>query len=292
MARQLMCISCSLVRSIQPFLMAIFFCSAAGNALRMPKSPAPRTSRISLSSHLVHLGPAARPSAMQLPSRAVSRGDSGVRLQPPSAATLLSVSLQIEISRLIEAARPTLVVELLGPGVVAVPDDPGGVGELRVARGLPGVGGAAQVVGDDPGLDQRGGGAGLAHVLRADDLAGAAVQHAPGVPALDVEVEVLGLERQRLQRRAGAGPAAGPACGRCGRWPRRWTGRRSCRVAPLGGGGRTRTASRGAAAARPAPARSGSPRRRSDAAAGFAALRRAARRLPAIRASRPAAAAP
>ena len=108
MARQLTWYSSSLSRSIHPFLMAIFFCSAAGNALRMPKSPGARTWRISLSSHFVHFGPAARPSSMQRPSRAVSRGDSSVRLHPPSEATSLSVSLQIEISRSIESEPPTL----------------------------------------------------------------------------------------------------------------------------------------------------------------------------------------
>jgi hypothetical protein len=45
---------------------------------------------------------------MQAPSRAVSRGDRAVRLQPPPAATLLSVSAHIESSRLIEADRPML----------------------------------------------------------------------------------------------------------------------------------------------------------------------------------------
>lgn len=102
-----MCISCSRVRSIQPFLMAMVLRSAAGNALRMPKSPPPRTSRISPISHLVHCGPAARPSAMQAPIRAVSRGERAVRLQPPSLATLLSVSSHLESSRLIEADPPS-----------------------------------------------------------------------------------------------------------------------------------------------------------------------------------------
>ena len=88
----------------------------------MPKSPAPRTARISLSSHFVHFGPAARPSAMHAPSRAVSRADSAVLLQPPLLDGLLSVSLQMLISRSIDAEPPTAVVERCGGLVVAVAD--------------------------------------------------------------------------------------------------------------------------------------------------------------------------
>lgn len=65
----------------------------------------PRTLLISVSTHLVQVGPAALPSAMQSPSRTASRGDMRVKLHQPSypdtLPRLVSVRPQMLMARLI-----------------------------------------------------------------------------------------------------------------------------------------------------------------------------------------------
>src|SRR4051812_21892847 len=84
--------------------MASVFAASAGRACTTPYRPAPRTWRISSSSHGVQVGPAARPSAMHSPIRTASRALSIVLLQP--GPTLLSVREQIVSSRRIDALPP------------------------------------------------------------------------------------------------------------------------------------------------------------------------------------------
>ena len=60
---------------------------ALGKALRMPKSPSPRTWRIVSMIHGVHWAPAARPSARQLPMRTASRAEITV-LRPVGGVSL------------------------------------------------------------------------------------------------------------------------------------------------------------------------------------------------------------
>ena len=240
------------------------------------------------SSHFVHFGPAAVPSAMQSPEAG------GVAGGEPGTAPAAVVGGDAAVGQLAHRDQPldrvgagrAVSVELVGSGVVAVPDDQGERRRsLAVARRLPGLGGAAQVVGDDPGLDHRGGGAGLVHVRRADDLAGAPVQHAPGVPALEVEVEVVGLERQRL---AGPWRWEPGRCRRCGRGRAGRTGslvglrRAASRSTPAA----SRAADAGIAATRPTRSTS------SGAPSAEPIAPRPAPRRRAIRVSRPAAAAP
>src|SRR5262245_59623751 len=93
-------------RSSQPFLMATVAATSSGRALRLPKSPTPRTLRILSRTQSVHLGPAAVPLPMQLPMRTVSRADTYVCDQSFLVA-FESVSLQILISRLIAAVLPS-----------------------------------------------------------------------------------------------------------------------------------------------------------------------------------------
>ena len=58
--------------------------AAAGAGLLVLGRGVPRTLLISSSTHLVHLGPAALPSATQSPSRTASRGDIRVKLHQPT----------------------------------------------------------------------------------------------------------------------------------------------------------------------------------------------------------------
>ena len=107
MARQLMCISCSPGPVDPAVLDGDLLLLGGRECLADAEVAGAAHGCISLSSHLVHFGPAARAGGDAVAQAGGVPGGEPVRLQPPSGATLLSVSLHIEISRLIEASRPT-----------------------------------------------------------------------------------------------------------------------------------------------------------------------------------------
>ena len=137
----------------------------------------PATLLIWSSIQSVHFGPAAVPSAMQSPSRAASRGDIRVKLHQPSVrARLVSVVCSlgraciVSIEPLDRGGAAGRGVEGVGRVVVAVADR--GLGVCSIIASLGGCLSPSwpQVVGGEPGLDHRLGGAGRGHVRRAGDL--------------------------------------------------------------------------------------------------------------------------